>query len=132
MKSMSYFVQFMNNGVVGVCQLLAIVVIFIGLVKAMIIFIKDALLGEETSRAIHQSRLELGHSFSLGLGFLIGASILKTTLAPTWNDIGQLSAIIVIRTLLNYFLLMEIGKYTGEKKIPPVKDSKHDSSKQDG
>ena len=129
---MNIIVQFINSGVIGICQLLAIIVIFIGLIRAMIIFIKDALLGEETSKASHQSRLELGHSFSLGLGFLIGASILKTTLAPTWNDIGQLAAIIAIRTLLNYFLLMEIGKYTGEKKIPAPKDSSPDSEKQDG
>ena len=55
------------------------------------------------------SRLELGHAFSLGLGFLIGASILNTTLAPSWNEIGQLGAIIAIRTALNYFLLKEIS-----------------------
>lgn len=126
---MSHFVQFVNSGVVGVCQLLAILVIFIGLIKAMIIFIKDALLGEESSRAIQQSRLELGHSFSLGLGFLIGASILKTTLAPTWDEIGQLSAIIAIRTLLNYFLLMEIGKFLGKKGEPTPKKSSPDSQK---
>lgn len=48
-------------------------------------------------------------SCSLALGFLIGASILKTTLAPTWTDIGQLAAIIAIRTILNYFLLHDIA-----------------------
>ena len=43
-----------------------------------------------------------------GLGFLIGGSILNTTIAPTWNDIGQLASIIAIRTILNYFLLRNI------------------------
>ncbi|MBN1902076.1 DUF1622 domain-containing protein [Candidatus Sumerlaeota bacterium] len=118
---MNNFIQFINSGVVGICQLLAIVVIFIGLIKAIIVYVKDALMGADTAKAIHQSRLELGHSFSLGLGFLIGASILKTTLAPTWTDIGQLSAIIAIRTLLNYFLLMEIGKFSGKKEEPSPK-----------
>jgi uncharacterized membrane protein len=46
----------------------------------------------------------------LGLAFLIGASILKTIIAPTWNDIGQLAAIIGIRTALNYFLLKDVNK----------------------
>ena len=50
----------------------------------------------------------MGYFFSLGLSFLIGASILKTSLAPTWNDIGQLGAIIVLRTTLNYLLLRAI------------------------
>ncbi len=30
--------------------------------------------------------------------------IIRTMVAPTWNDIGQLTAIIVIRTALNFFL----------------------------
>jgi uncharacterized membrane protein len=33
---------------------------------------------------------------------------LKTTIAPSWNDIGQLAAIIAIRTLLNSLLLQAI------------------------
>jgi len=37
---------------------------------------------------------------------------LKTTIAPTWNDIGQLAAIIAIRTALNYFLVKDIDKAT--------------------
>ncbi len=51
------------------------------------------------------SRIRLGHSLSLGLEFLIGGSILKTAVAPTWNDIGQLGTIIAIRTVLNFFLM---------------------------
>lgn len=105
---MDQFVRLLNDGVVNLCQILAMFVIVIGVVKAMIIFIKDALFGLKASIAINESRLELGHTFSLGLGFLIGASILKTTLAPTWNDIGQLASIIAIRTILNYFLLKEV------------------------
>jgi uncharacterized membrane protein len=45
---------------------------------------------------------------SLGLEFLIGADILKTAVAPSWNDIGQLAAIIAIRTVLNFFLMREL------------------------
>ncbi|MBB6061708.1 putative membrane protein [Thermosipho japonicus] len=89
-------------------QLLAIIVITSGIVKAFIIFVKDALLKKDSKEAIEESRLEIGHSFSLGLAILIGSSILKTTVAPSWNDIGQLAAIIGIRTLLNYFLRKDI------------------------
>jgi len=95
--------------VLTVCQFLAMVVISLGIVKAMIIFLRDALSPGRSIAAIKQSRMELGHSFSLGLGFLIGGSILKTTLTPSWSDIGQLGAIIAIRTGLNYFLLKEIS-----------------------
>ncbi|OVE75649.1 hypothetical protein BVX97_03950 [bacterium E08(2017)] len=99
---------------VNVFHLLAILVLSVGSVKAMFTYLKDAVFGEESAEAIQESRFELGHSFSLGLGFLIGGSILKTTIAPTWDDIGKLAAIIALRTILNYFLLREIG--SGKKK----------------
>ncbi|MFA5422776.1 MAG: DUF1622 domain-containing protein [Phycisphaerae bacterium] len=101
-----------NAFIVAVCQFLAIVVISIGIIKALKIYLADVLTPGRSTAAIRQSRLELGHSFSLALGFLIGASILKTTLAPTWSDIGQLAAIIAIRTILNYFLLHDIAVET--------------------
>jgi uncharacterized membrane protein len=113
----------LNHVVVNLCQMLAILVIAIGISKSLIIFIKDALFGAKAAQSIRESRLELGHSFSLGLSFLIGSSILKTTIAPTWNDIGQLTAIIAIRTLLNYFLLRDIATLStanGEEKNDSV------------
>ncbi|RMF24300.1 MAG: DUF1622 domain-containing protein, partial [Cyanobacteria bacterium J083] len=49
--------------------------------------------------------------------FLIGASILKTTISPTWNDIGQLAAIIILRTMLNYLLLRAIEQGNARTRI---------------
>jgi uncharacterized membrane protein len=106
---MREIVRYASGWVVTVFHILAILVISVGIIKAMLIYFKDAMLGLKTREAIKESRMELGHSFSLALGFLIGASIVNTTVAPTWNDIGQLAAIIAIRTILNYFLLREIA-----------------------
>ncbi|HEY1927754.1 MAG TPA: DUF1622 domain-containing protein [Caulobacteraceae bacterium] len=44
----------------------------------------------------------------LALEFALGADIIRTAIAPTWNDIGQLAAIAGIRTGLNYFLEREV------------------------
>jgi len=55
-----------------------------------------------------RSRIKLGHSLSLGLELLIGADTLKTAVAPSWTEIGQLAAIIGIRTVLNLFLQREL------------------------
>jgi len=108
---MTNWIQALNGAVVGTCQVLAMLVILVGIIKALMIFVKDALLKGKAGVAIQESRLELGHSFSLGLSFLIGASILRTTLAPTWTDIAQLATIIGIRTVLNYFMMQEIARY---------------------
>ena len=54
-------------------------------------------------------RLSLGKSLGLALEFLLAADILRTAVAPNWDDIGKLAAIAALRTLLNYFLEREIG-----------------------
>jgi len=53
-------------------------------------------------------RLKFGRWLALSLEFALAADILRTTVAPTWNEIGQLAAIIVLRTALNFFLQREI------------------------
>ncbi len=63
-------------------------------------------------------RLELGRWLALALEFELAADILRTAVAPTWNEIGQLAAIVVLRTALNFFLRMEIEK-AREASIPP-------------
>jgi uncharacterized membrane protein len=40
----------------------------------------------------------------LGLEFELAADIVGSVISPTWMEIGQLGAIAVIRTFLNYFL----------------------------
>lgn len=87
---------------------IAVVLITIGAVGTILIFLKKKIFIHAEHRSIVESRNYLGHFLSLGLEFLIGADILKTAFSPTWDDIGQLAAIIGIRTLLNFFLLKEL------------------------
>ena len=44
----------------------------------------------------------------LSLEFALGADIVRSAIAPTWNDIGQLAAIAAIRTVLNFFLERDV------------------------
>ncbi len=55
-------------------------------------------------------RLYLGRFLALGLEFQIGADILSTAVAPTFDDVLLLGAIVVIRTALNYFLSKELDR----------------------
>lgn len=125
---METLVRTLNGIVVNICQLLALFVISIGIIKALFIFLKHNLFQFKSAAAFQESRLQMGYSFSLGLGFLIGASILKTTIAPKWNDIGQLAAIIAIRTVLNYLLLQAIAK-SSEPLEKLTDSSESDNSK---
>lgn len=53
-------------------------------------------------------RTSFGTAVSLALELLLGADVLATAIAPSWDDIGQLAAIATIRTILNYFLGKEL------------------------
>lgn len=55
-------------------------------------------------------RLRLGRWLAVALEFELAADILRTAIAPTWTEIGQLAAIAAIRTALNYFLQQEIDR----------------------
>lgn len=60
-------------------------------------------------------RVRFGSSVAVSLELLLGADVLATAIAPSWDDIGKLAAIAVIRTLLNYFLGKEL-KQIGNKE----------------
>jgi uncharacterized membrane protein len=53
-------------------------------------------------------RVQFGSSVAISLELLLGADVLATAVAPSWNDIGKLAAIAVLRTALNYFLEKEL------------------------
>ena len=72
---MEEVLSFLNDLVVNVCQILATIVIFLGISKALIIYVKDIMLSKKSYEALQESRLEIGHAFSLGLAFLIDKAV---------------------------------------------------------
>ena len=111
---MENLVPILYGWVVILCQLLALFAIVIGIAKGFVIYCQNIFTVSRAAIAFQTSRLAMGYSFSLGLSFLIGASILKTTIAPTWNDIAQLAAIIALRTTINFLLLRAIDQGTSQ------------------
>lgn len=91
-----------------IAELVAIFVIFSGIFKLVIIYIKNMFYFQFDVKEFVSIRSKLGSALSLSLELLIGADILKTAIAPTWNEIGMLASVVVIRTVLNYFLNQEI------------------------
>ena len=47
----------------------------------------------------------------LGLEFALAADLVRTAVAPTWDDISKLAVIATIRTMLNYFLAKDIAEF---------------------
>jgi uncharacterized membrane protein len=95
-------VQWLRLGV----ETVGAVIICIGVVLAIYQFILH--FRDEQSSNFNRIRLTLGKYLALALEFQVGADILSTAIAPSWEQIGKLAAIAAIRTLLNYFLTKEL------------------------
>ena len=80
----------------------------IGIGVGLAIYQLDTHFKDEQSTNFNRVRLTLGKYLALALEFQVGADILSTAIAPSYEQIGKLGAIVVIRTLLNYFLTKEL------------------------
>jgi uncharacterized membrane protein len=67
-------------------------------------------------------RLTLARYLSLALEFQLAADILSTAISPSWDEIGKLAAIAVIRTGLNYFLGLEIKAESAAPEAGPSRE----------
>ena len=89
-----------------VVETVGMLVIALGIVVALGWLVK-ALLSRQAAE-FTTVRLALARHLALALEFQLAADILSTAIAPTWEQIGKLAAIAVIRTALNYFLMLEM------------------------
>ncbi len=63
-------------------------------------------------------RHQLGSYLLLGLEFLIAADVVRTIFNPTLEEVAVLGGIVVIRTLISYFLDHELADYYRESGLP--------------
>ena len=87
-------------------------IIAVGIVLAFVEFVK--VLSSAKPEGYTKVRLLLARYLALALEFQLGADIISTAISPSWDQIGKLGAIAVIRTALNFFLSREM---TEEREI---------------
>lgn len=73
-------------------------IIFIGAVWAFARFVTALLHGRGQASGFNRIRLTLGRFLALGLEFQLAGDVLRTAVAPSFTEIGQLAAIAAIRT----------------------------------
>ena len=81
-------------------------VIFIGALIGVVKFI--AALPKRNPEEFVPVRLSLGRYLALGLEFQLASDVLRTAIAPSFQELGKLAAVAAIRTALNFFLAREI------------------------
>jgi uncharacterized membrane protein len=89
-------------------EFFGVAVILIGVVVATVGYVRD-LTSASRPAAYDRYRANLGRGILLGLEILIGADIIATIIAPlTWESVGLLGLIVLIRTFLSFSLEAEI------------------------
>ena len=85
-------------------EALSVLMIALGGVESLYQILVPMVRHTATQGARRAAWLTLARWLVLGLEFMLAADIVRTAIAPSWDDIGQLAAIAVIRTFLNFFL----------------------------
>ncbi len=96
-------------------EILAAVVIGVALLQFLYAYVLN-FTKPNSGRTIQDIRIRFGSSLTVSLELLLGADILATAIAPTWDEIGKLAAIATLRTALNYFLERELRNSSAEDK----------------
>lgn len=61
-------------------------------------------------------RLQFGTTVLLGLEFMVGADIIGSLVAPDYYNLGLLAIIVLVRTVLSYFLHIELEAVTPQQR----------------
>ena len=88
-------------------EIIAAVVIAVGLIRLVVEYFQSVK-KVRTGLSAMEARVKFGSTVAVSLELLLGADVLATAVAPTWDEIGKLAAIATIRTVLNHFLEKEL------------------------
>lgn len=113
----------MASYVALVIELGAVLVVIVGGSQAIWGVLNAVATGQATEIRGRQIWLKFATWILLALEFALAADILRTAVAPTWEDIWKLAVIATIRTMLNYFLAKDIAAFESpeQRLIPPEK-----------
>ncbi len=107
-------------------EAIAIAIIAWGALEALISIVRLGIGSGATDQARRAIWLDFARWLVAGLTFQLAADVVNTSFAPTWDELGHLAAIAVIRTFLSYFLDRELRETRerqregGESSTPKV------------
>ena len=98
----------LNHLAMGI-NIIGIIIILIGVIIVMFKYLKNLLLFHNNLVRLNEViRFEFSSYLIFGIEFFIASDVVRTIVIPSWTTLGMLGGIVVIRTVLSYFLTMEI------------------------
>jgi len=103
--------------IVPLTELLGVAVVTWGSVHGLILLMQrgwDLLCSREPGSSLRDIRIAIGEKMALGLDFFLAGDIIGTIVVPSQEALLLLGGIVVIRTVMAYFLAKEIEKKAAE------------------
>jgi uncharacterized membrane protein len=89
-------------------QAVAIVIVAFGSARAVVNIVRGAFASQPGAAEQRAEWLEYARWLVAALTFQLAADIVATSFAPTWDELGRLVLVAVVRTFLSYFLDREM------------------------
>lgn len=90
-------------------EVVGVLVIVLGALTATAVFGHRLLRRQEPHAAYRNYRQGLGRAILLGLEFFVAGDIIRTVaISPTFQGVGVLAAIVLVRTFLSFSLEVEL------------------------
>ena len=107
---MEEWLRLATKDTVIIIDAMALVVVAFGTAEAFFNGLLAVFPTPAAKRRRHEAWLHYGRWLVAGLTFQLAADIIGTSIAPSWQEVGQLGAIAVIRTFLSYFLERDLAE----------------------
>jgi uncharacterized membrane protein len=107
---MREWLVFATQNAAMIVNAMALVVIAIGTIETFLRGLRGLFSPSTTGLELRDAYLRYARWLVAGLTFQLAADILGTATGTSWDEIGRLSAIAVIRTFLNFFLERDIAE----------------------
>jgi uncharacterized membrane protein len=108
--------------VAGIIDVAMIFIIVVGATHTLWRVVDRLAHRQALATAVREIWLRFAAWILLALEFALAADLIKTVIAPSWEEIGQLGSIAAIRIALGYFL----GKDINEYREVPAKNERSD------
>ena len=125
---MREWLAIVSEPAIALIDAMALVVILLGTIEVLAKVARASFkpLGDQLAR---QAWLRYARWLVAGLTLQLAADIIETSISTSWQTIGRVGAIAVIRTFLNYFLERDVEKQQRESALaadapqPPTRGS---------
>lgn len=116
---MKQWLVFLSEQAMVLIDFVALAVIVVGTIEVMINGARTAF----ASTSGHEQReiwIRYARWLVAGLTLQLGADIIETAITTSWEAVGRIAAVAVIRTFLNYFLERGLAEIRGRQREMPA------------